>query len=498
MHPGKASSAAGAPDRFKIHLSVVKAYEDAAGDWWIEGVASGPKKDLQEERMTTGCIESMQRQITSGQLPLRASHWDDWEGDLGFLRDAQISGGHELAVKAWLDKADPAAQKLWRRLQGDPAKGIRPQKLGLSIGGRLIAGHSETENGDFVYVLEDVELDHVAVTTSPAYPDAWIAGTTTKAQGGAPRPWLRAIRKAWTPARWRDQLAEPGKGEEDEDMSKRRRRQRAKADKPEPGAVAGGNAKVNPKPGDPEEIVSEEDDELDLEDEEDLDLEDDEDDPEKSEEDDEEEKDEDEDDEDEAAKSGPGVEQLVTVITDGALEAMKAAMPDLVRKAMNEVPGFWKRSGDLEGDEEVWCRDQEAEADLEDDEFDDDDASEDDDEEEKKSMPTIDQLKERLRKERDARKSIEARLAKLEGKDIPDPARRAKGGERRGLGPSREERDQETQRRAKGADTKKDPRKWVEELKASDAFAKATPQQRVEMLKKGMIRALQENERPAA
>src|SRR5690606_12086998 len=117
---------AGAPDRFKIHVPVVKAYEDERGDWWIEGTASGPKKDLQEERMSRACIDSMQQQINSTQLPLRVSHWADWDGDIGFLREATVDPvSYEMRVKVWLDRSDPHAQKLWRRLQGDPRKGIQ-------------------------------------------------------------------------------------------------------------------------------------------------------------------------------------------------------------------------------------------------------------------------------------------------------------------------------------------------------------------------------------
>lgn len=487
-----------APDRFKIHVPVLKAYEDEAGEWWIEGAASGPKKDLQQERMSRACIDSMTQQINSGQLPLRVSHWDDWDGDLGFLRAATVDPvSYEMKIKAWLDKSDQAAQKLWRRLHGDPSKGIQPQKLGLSIGGRLVDGHSETEGGDYVYVLDDISLDHVAVTSSPAYPDAWIA-----------RSWLKSIRKAWAPARWRGQLvtADP---EEDDDMSKRRRRQRAK-DNLDPAAV-GGTAKQDPEPGEGEEDSEKADDEIDPDDPEKSDDDADAEDPEKSDDDvddDDPEKSEDDDEDAAPAKGGPSVETLVTVITDGVMEAVKAATPDLIRKAMSQQPGFWKRSGDLEGEEEVWCRDQEAEQDLvaeeeegedDPDAFDDDEESEaDDDEDEEKSMPTIDQLKKSNRALRRKNQEIEARLAKLEGKKVPSREERAKSGERRGKGPDADARKGEADRRAKGEEKKIDPRKWVEEIKASDAYMKATPQQRVDLLKRGMIRTLSQSESSAA
>lgn len=185
-------------NRFKITTYLAKAQVDDRGDWWLVGVASGPRLDLQGERVSDRCIASMVAQIQSGQVPLRKSHWGDWDEEMGFLRDGTIDPSGELEIRVWLDKEMPYCQTLKRRLDGDPAKGIAPRKLGLSIGGRLLEGGWFVEpgpDGNTTRVIDAIELEHVAVTSCPAYPGATIDGMEVKSRQFA-RNWLADISKA--------------------------------------------------------------------------------------------------------------------------------------------------------------------------------------------------------------------------------------------------------------------------------------------------------------
>jgi len=183
-------------NRFNIHTYLKAVEVDERGDWWLVGVASGPRWDLQGERMSDRFIASMKEQIFSGQIPLRRSHQDDWDGEMGYLRAGMIDPVGELEIRVWIDKEMPYCQTLKRKLEGDPAKGIQPRKLGLSVGGKIDKAYTETRpDGSPGRVLDAGVLDHVTVTSCPAYPAAMISGMEVKSRQFA-RDWVADMAKA--------------------------------------------------------------------------------------------------------------------------------------------------------------------------------------------------------------------------------------------------------------------------------------------------------------
>lgn len=182
--------------RFNMLLYVAKA-EMRDGDWWLDAVATGSAVDWYGDSMSPACVQSMVRQFNEGKLPLRTSHYTDWESDMGWIRKGSIDPSGEATISVLLDSEHPDTKKLIRSLTGMPEKGIAPRKLGVSIGGFCTQDDVswQTIDGKNVRVLNDIVLDHVAVTSSPAYPNAWVEGLETKSSETR-YPWAKGIRKA--------------------------------------------------------------------------------------------------------------------------------------------------------------------------------------------------------------------------------------------------------------------------------------------------------------
>lgn len=177
--------------RFNMLLYITKAEQRSDGQWWVTGIATGSQEDWYGDVMAPECVASMVRQFNAGTLPLRSNHAGDWETDMGTIREGAVQPGGDASIGVLLDGEDARAQKLIRALTKDP-----PAKLGFSIGG--MADYDsitwETRNDTIVRVIHDITLDHVAVTSQPAYPNAWASGVTQKAQYAY--PWFAGIRKA--------------------------------------------------------------------------------------------------------------------------------------------------------------------------------------------------------------------------------------------------------------------------------------------------------------
>ena len=168
--------------RFNLLLYITKA-EQRDGKWWVTGIATGSQEDWYGDVMAPACVASMVRQFNAGTLPLRSNHAGDWETDMGTIREGAVQPGGDASIGVLLDDLDPRSQKLIRSLTKDP-----PAKLGFSIGG--MADYDsitwETRDGKNVRVIHDITLDHVAVTSQPAYPNAWASGVTQKSQHAFP------------------------------------------------------------------------------------------------------------------------------------------------------------------------------------------------------------------------------------------------------------------------------------------------------------------------
>jgi len=165
--------------------------EGPNGGTMIGGVASSTSVDWYGTEMSEKALRSMDAQFKRGValLPSHGGFFEtiDWDGQIGVTTDAALSGanvenpyspkeaGFALAFEGELytqmnAKDEPVCEmavKLVERLEAG-------QVIGCSIGGWFReVRYIEGENGaDDRMIIEEVDLDHLAIVRQPANPDA--------------------------------------------------------------------------------------------------------------------------------------------------------------------------------------------------------------------------------------------------------------------------------------------------------------------------------------
>lgn len=162
--------------RFTFQIPLLKAVEvevERGGkkekERIIEGKASSTDLDLHGDRMAPSAIETMAESIKKQQISLNAEHDKSWQSELGEVTELTVTDNYDLMMKAKLDNTSKA-NDLWHALT---EKG---KKLGLSIGGYVkdYTIEVDQEEGLWIRTYTNIELDHVAVTSSPANPTTWV------------------------------------------------------------------------------------------------------------------------------------------------------------------------------------------------------------------------------------------------------------------------------------------------------------------------------------
>ena len=157
--------------------------------YMIEGVASSTSVDHYGTEMTYTALLSMQEQFMGG-VPILPRHQSilsegmaEWDEVIGRSEDAEIrmmnpdqmknaydygERQYILSVKSKLYGDDPKARELVRRLD-------RGEPIGQSIGGWFNKMEVvENAEGEIVRVMvEELSLDHLAITRAPANPDSY-------------------------------------------------------------------------------------------------------------------------------------------------------------------------------------------------------------------------------------------------------------------------------------------------------------------------------------
>lgn len=173
-----------AHSHFKFTLPILKtrvAIEKVDGQdkevRYVEGIASSTDLDLHGDRMDPSAIKSMADSLKHHIINLNAEHDTSWQSELGDVSKLDVSEKNELLLEAKLNEMSKS-EDLWLALTK------MNKKLGLSIGGyvkeyEMIKEEQKNEETDeieprWVRHYKEIELDHVAVTSSPANPKTWV------------------------------------------------------------------------------------------------------------------------------------------------------------------------------------------------------------------------------------------------------------------------------------------------------------------------------------
>jgi len=155
---------------------------DTGGRIALVGIASSTSVDAHGTEMSVAALTRMAEQMRAG-IPLLPRHnrgFDviEWDEVIGRTMDAEVEradvadgagseAGHILRLTSLLYSDDPMADRLVRRLD-------RGEEIGQSIGGWFLSVRivEDREGNVERVIIEDVELDHVAVTRAPSNPDS--------------------------------------------------------------------------------------------------------------------------------------------------------------------------------------------------------------------------------------------------------------------------------------------------------------------------------------
>jgi len=166
--------------RFKFAIPIVKTsvkiVKDEKGneieERYVEGIASGTELDLHGDRMAPSAIESMAKSLKQHIINLNNEHDTSWSSEIGDITKLIVSENDNLEIVAKLNEMS-SSKDLWYALTE------QNKKLGLSIGGYVkeyeMIKEGEGEDEKWVRLYKKIDLDHIAVTSRPAYPKAWVS-----------------------------------------------------------------------------------------------------------------------------------------------------------------------------------------------------------------------------------------------------------------------------------------------------------------------------------
>lgn len=178
---------------FKFTLPILKTrtavVKDAEGKEiekrYVQGVASSTDLDLHGDRMDPSAIKTMAESLRHHVIRLNAEHDTTWQSELGDISKLDVTDDYKLLVEAELNDMSKS-HDLWYALTE------LNKKLGLSIGGYVKEyemvkeefKNEETGEMDTRWVrhYKNIELDHIAVTSSPANPKTWVGAIAKSIQ----------------------------------------------------------------------------------------------------------------------------------------------------------------------------------------------------------------------------------------------------------------------------------------------------------------------------
>lgn len=151
---------------FRIN-AVLKASQQEGHVLKVEGVATSPVIDRDNERMSPEAISKMAEAVNKREIPIRAEHEDKFYTDIGVWKTAGIDETGRMHVYGEVDTRMSLGNDLAITLQ-------KGKPVGLSIGGKVADAAVEwaKDVGKAIRTYKDVILEEITVTKKPSVPDA--------------------------------------------------------------------------------------------------------------------------------------------------------------------------------------------------------------------------------------------------------------------------------------------------------------------------------------
>lgn len=158
--------------------AVEKAAEGGQKHRYLCGITTGLRPDLNGERVTENCIQSIVRQAESGDVLLYTDvHGIKATEDIGILTHFEVRPDGDWYTEYRLyDESDGIGPEkletidtIWKQVNGLPPY-TKPRKKGFSIEGTLPPDLIKLREDQ--KVLDDIHLDGVLLVPQPAYKDS--------------------------------------------------------------------------------------------------------------------------------------------------------------------------------------------------------------------------------------------------------------------------------------------------------------------------------------
>ncbi len=151
-----------------IEKSIARSNEEPEGkSWYLEGYATTPDLDLQDDIVKPEGID-ISHFLTHGYINYEHNQGNDYK--IGAPTKNTHVDNIGLYVEAKLYKNNPYAKTMWELAKNIAKSGI-DRKLGFSI-----EGFAQKRNSEDPRIIEKTFITNVALTTSPANPNAtWEA-----------------------------------------------------------------------------------------------------------------------------------------------------------------------------------------------------------------------------------------------------------------------------------------------------------------------------------
>lgn len=147
---------------FKLNVPIIKSFQKSNGKFVVEGIASDPTIDRDEERFELDAVKSMAKSVNGGSIPIRVEHEDKVYTDVGKWTEAGMKD-NKLYVKGEIDTELSLGKDMSVLLN-------RGMELALSVGGQVLdAGYEYSkELKKTIKVYKDVVLEEISIIKNPS------------------------------------------------------------------------------------------------------------------------------------------------------------------------------------------------------------------------------------------------------------------------------------------------------------------------------------------